>query len=101
MRELTARAYQCSKNHGFWDGLDPMNPLVACTKIALICSEAGEAVEAIRNEDNENLGEELADIVIRCMDLAEARGLNLAAEVSSKIQKNEGRPHGHNRKVRI
>lgn len=43
----------------------------------------------------ENFEEELADTVIRIMDLATACGLDLEAAIEKKMAKNEGRPHMH------
>lgn len=67
----------------------------ALTKLALTHSEASEAAEAVLRDDTEAFGEELADVVIRCLDLAEGYGLGMEEEVLSKMEKNAGREHMH------
>ncbi len=67
--------------------------------IALIHSEASEALEAARVGDLKNFGEELADIVIRVLDCAEATGVNIEQEIVNKIEKNAARPVHHGGKL--
>ena len=95
-------AYRChtvSKDHGFWDGLDPQSIEVVLFKLCLIHSEVSEACEGIReatpDDQKGGLGEELADVIIRCLDLAESRGINIEQLLVNKITENEGRPHMH------
>lgn len=60
--------------------------------LALISSEVGEAVNECRGEKpTEAFGEELADIVLRVMDLAHWQGVDLEKELLAKIEKNEQR----------
>lgn len=84
---------------GFWNDRDIENPLSSLAEMALIMTEVAEACEAIRIGDNENLGEELADIIIRVFDSAEARGINLENYISKKIEKNRNRPRLHGKKA--
>ena len=73
------------------------------TAIALIHSEASEALEAARHGNPQSetipeftqIEEELADIVIRCMDYAEAHGFELAEAIAAKHHYNQGRPYKH------
>lgn len=97
--EIIIESYENSKSKGFWDELDPRKVNVRLMKLALICSEVGEAVEAVRDENNENFVEELADIVIRVSDLAEACGLALEEAIIQKQDYNRGRPYMHARKA--
>ncbi len=83
-------------SHGFHDDRD--NALSVPTKLALIHSEVSEALEAHRNGQDEHLAEEIADVVIRCMDLAEAEGLDLGKAIVDKHQVNLGRPFKHGNK---
>jgi NTP pyrophosphatase (non-canonical NTP hydrolase) len=101
MKEIVDRVHQNSVNKGFWDGLDPNDPRAVMTKLALITSEIGEAVEAVRDGNDEGLREELADITIRTMDLARAKGFDHEQDVLAKAAKNESRPYQHGRKVGI
>ncbi len=51
--------------------------------LALIASEIGEAAaECLVVVDTARFGEELADIVLRCVDLAQTEGIDLNVEVS-------------------
>lgn len=77
-------------------------------QLALITSEVSEAIEAVRggafdetvlDEKPEGLPAELADVVIRCLDLAEGLGLDLAAAIERKMAYNRGRPVRHGGKL--
>ena len=70
-----------------WHGSKYKIPAV----IALIGSEASEALEAFRNNDYANFREEIADIIIRCLDLAAGMGMDIEYELLMKMQKNHGR----------
>lgn len=63
--------------------------------LALIHSEASEALEAFRKNDPINFAEELADVVIRVLDCAEGLGIDLDAEVARKLEKNRKRSYRH------
>ena len=58
--------------------------------LALIASEVGEAVNECRDiTPTENFGEELADIILRTLDLAEWQGIDLESCIYKKMEKNE------------
>lgn len=74
-------------------------------KIALIHSELSEALEADRKDlvsdhipDFSGIEEELADVVIRVVDLAAMRGLRLGDAINAKMQYNLSRPFKHGKK---
>lgn len=115
INEMAKEAYANSENHGFWNGVKPRDPSVVPLKIALIHSEASEALEVFRDHPAEgaSLGEpmylkdgkpvgfdsELADIIIRVGDLAEHLGIDLERAVEEKQAYNVKRPHMHGRRV--
>jgi NTP pyrophosphatase (non-canonical NTP hydrolase) len=71
--------------------------------LALIHSEVSEVLEALRhgNPPDDKIPEfsgaeaELADIVIRCMDMAASRGWRLAEAIVAKHAMNKTRAHRH------
>ena len=67
------------------------------TMILRIISELTEASEAVRDNDKENLAEELADTFIRLANTCEVMGIDLEQEVIKKHKKNLLRPHLHGR----
>lgn len=110
IKEMQKRAFETSKVHGFWDGLDPLDPVVAAAKLALIHSEISEVLEEIRKpngsvlyfrEDGkpEGIGPELADIMIRMGDFAEAWGIDLDRETLRKMEFNDTRPYKHGKNI--
>jgi len=64
------------------------NPLYVPTKLALIMSEAVEALEWHRAGKDKEIGHDLADIVLRTMDLAGVLKINLAKEILKKYRTN-------------
>lgn len=91
---LTVLAHMIAVKKGWHDGADPERDFPKW--IALAHSELSEALEAHRKGHGaEKVAEELADVVIRVMDTAEAMGLNLDAAVRAKMLRNAGRPHRH------
>lgn len=63
--------------------------------LALIHSEASEALEAFRKNDPINFAEELADVLIRVLDCAEGLGIDMDEEVERKLEKNRQRSYRH------
>lgn len=84
--------------HGWWEGERNDGEL-----IALIHSEASEVLEALRHgnppDDKcpqfDNATVEMADIVIRCMDMASGRNMRLAEAILAKMEYNASRPYKH------
>lgn len=71
-------------------------------KLMLICSEIGEAIEAHRkNKMDDHLPErpglevELADALIRILDLSSGLGLDIGGAVVEKLKYNRSRPYKH------
>ena len=82
---------------GWWEKDRPIPEL-----LCLLHSEVSEALEAYRNNIQEGekgcLSEELADLVIRVWDMAEALGINIVEAVNKKHKFNLTRPYRHGNK---
>lgn len=72
--------------------------MVLAERLALIHSEVSEGLEAVRlpeGHPDANLPEELADVLIRCLDLAASLEIDLGKALMDKIEKNQDRPFRH------
>lgn len=99
LAELQLEAFVTAFNSGFWEFPHPCDAQVA-TKFALIHSEVSEALEAHRkNQGKRRIGEELCDIIIRTLDLAEGLGINLDEILAVTIPANKERPYKHGGKL--
>lgn len=77
-------------------GVCPMcgqDPTIA--KLGLVTTEVSEAVEAARKNDRANFDEEIADTMIRLLDLAGAMNIDLDKILAEKEAKNQKRPKLH------
>ncbi len=74
-------------------------------KLLLIVSEITEAHEGIRHGDYPNFREEIADTMIRLLDLAESLEIDLTDEMSKKMdinwKRNWKRPYKHGKRFQI
>ena len=80
-----------------WDG--EVHPREVPAILALVHSEVSEALEAFRNRDRANFEEELADVLIRVLDLAIGLGIDMDEAVAAKLAKNRARGFRHGGKV--
>ena len=95
---ISAMVHLTARSKGWWD-TDRNNGEM----LALIHSEVSEALEALRmgNPPDDKIPAfsgaeaELADVVIRIMDLAHARGWNVGAAIVAKMEMNKGREKMH------
>lgn len=114
--ELVEKAHKNAVEKGFWEDWNrvqifknmvinissdgerqthiDINNAIA-TRLMLIVSELGEALEALRKDDGDNFAEELADVVIRVCDLAGGLSIDLENEIEQKMRRNESRPYKH------
>lgn len=82
-KELQKEVYQNKINKGF--NVTDLNMEFCCAY-----GELGEAYSAwLKKKDD--LGEELADVVIFLMGISEILGLDLGEEIKNKIEKNKTR----------
>jgi len=101
IKQLAVNIHSTSKKKGWWD--ENRND-GEC--IALMHSELSEALEWLRDKsdtrgmsdhikDYQGIEEELADVIIRVLDFAEARGLDVAGAIIAKMEYNERRSFKH------
>lgn len=82
---------------GFWPE-ETDRQLLYGIKMALISSESAEALESLRSYNTDHVGEELADIIIRTLDLAYEMGFtDMEAIIEDKMARNTERPFRHNK----
>ena len=84
-KKLQKEVYENKVRHGF--NVTDLN-----MEFCLAYGELSEAYMAWLNQ-KEDLGEELADVVIYLMGIAEILGLNLSDEIENKIKKNAKRKY--------
>lgn len=85
INEIAARHYDWVERMG-WHNKSTLEAL------ALIASEVGEAVNECRGDKPSiNFGTELADIILRVVDLAHWQGIDLAETIADKMAVNEAR----------
>jgi len=70
------------------------------TKLMLCVSELSEALEAFRNRNYDNFKEEIADTIIRLLDISTGMNFDIEQEILKKLSINSKRGFRHgNKKV--
>ena len=113
---LTEEAHDNAVVHGFYDQIDRSVKFMRdsglpdaetsirrdfiLAQLAKIGSEAGEAVDALQHDKPEEMEVELADIVIRVLDLSGyvSSPQEFAGTLLRKMLKNRSRPYLHGKK---
>lgn len=110
LNDLARMAYTNATAKGFHDGDRAPLPISRVAEfVANLHGEASELWEAARKGKLGDLcdkgipltcaEEELADILIRCLDTATALGINIGRAVATKHAYNLGRPRMHGGKL--
>ena len=100
--DVAKQVHSTAKEKGWWDTDRNDGEM-----LALIHAEVSEALEALRagNPPDDKIPEftgaeaELADVIIRIMDLSEARGWRVIEALVAKIEFNKGREKMHGGKL--
>jgi len=100
--ERAARVHATAKEKGFWPEGN-VDDIFVAKQCMMIVSEVTETMEAIRKDKGaEQIVSELADILIRTLDLYEGlkrngyiSGLSLTAAFNNKTDFNKTRPERH------
>lgn len=109
LNELAAEIHENAVNHGWWDYPPREISIEVPTKLMLVVTELSEAMEEFRNGSidgirlnydsehgkPEGFGIELADAVIRILDLASALGIDMDLAIRMKHEYNKTRPYRH------
>lgn len=106
--EIQRAVHTLSVEKGWYEGVVKNDPAVTQQKLLLVHSEISEAVEELRNgrdptevyynegsKKPEGFPIEMADAVIRIMDVCEANGIDLESAIMLKHAYNKTRPHRH------
>ena len=95
---LSELCHGLAAESGWWQDGDKENPLSIPSKLALVHSEVSEALEAARKDlmddhlpHRKGFEVELADAVIRIMDLAGAYNLEIGEAIAEKLAYNQER----------
>ena len=104
IKEWQSEVHALAVEKGWWSA--PKRTDVEC--IALMMCECAEAIEEIRSSrlgyyevdgKPEGIAVEIADLVIRALDFAEARGYDLESIIAKKHEYNKLRPYKHGKKL--
>lgn len=86
LNTISKKHYEWLKKMGWHRGTTPLE------QIALIASEIGEAANECRGKKpTDKLGDELADIILRTLGLAERLKIDMEDKIAHKMRKNEER----------
>jgi len=108
--EVQALVYEEYKKNGYlerWNKAEKVlnetmgaGEIASLAEIGLFSTEKAESMEALRDKDEKGeLGSELADIIIRVLNFASRKGLDMERELLRKHERNMAREHLHGRHI--
>ncbi|HHR85176.1 hypothetical protein J7K60_06200 [Candidatus Bipolaricaulota bacterium] len=100
--QMQVEVHRIAVEHGWWE-----EPRSVGEVLMLMVTELAEAMEAYRSGNPESkkipgfsqMEEELADVVIRLLDYAGGKNLNIEGALLAKMAYNEKRPYRHGGKL--
>ena len=106
LSDLQRTSHNLAVQKGWYDSRDLSDPNVHITMLALIATEVHEAIEEVRDGGRlvytdpetgkpEGVGIELADVILRVCDYAEACGIHMPTLIRMKHEYNARREHRH------
>jgi len=95
IKQWQEELHENAVKHGWWEKQEADH---IPEKLCLVHAEVSEALEAFRVNNWKLFKEELADIMIRVMDLAENFDINLETEIYIKHEYNKKRSYRHGNK---
>jgi NTP pyrophosphatase (non-canonical NTP hydrolase) len=109
-KEFSKEIHKLARVKGWWhSSKSDEDELAQVTRaLLMIHSEVSEVTECVRQSEVEmskkipeypQSTEELADVVIRCMDLSEFLGEDLLGAIEAKHEYNKGREYRHGGKL--
>lgn len=100
LNDMAKQVHSIAVDKGFWD--EKINDIFIAKQCMMIVSEVTEVMEAVRkNKESHEIVEEIADILIRTLDLYQGMLDNkyvyesLDSAMVNKIAKNRGRAQKH------
>ena len=107
--EVQSLVHATAREKGWHDKCDPESVTQQLAWLALVHTEVSEAAECVREGALQNvtgphgkpegLPSEMADIVIRVMDVCGAMGIDLESAILEKVQHNKTRQIMHGGKL--
>lgn len=109
VNSLASEIADISTEKGFWEDQFGYYGIIP-VKLALVASEVSEALDVHRKDygfptnngmhedQREDFTEELADVIIRVLDICGFYDLDIGRSIVDKVEKNRDRPFKHSKR---